>query len=478
MPTCAPLVLFPTFTFAVFFFVVFTGHVLLRGIPVAWKTAMIVASFVFYGWLDWGFTALLALSIIGNAGAAHLVHRATRFRTPIVAASVAANLGVLGYFKYYGFLLESLNDLLPSANLPFVETVLPLGISFFTFQALSYVIDVHRRKIEPASIIDVAVYLSFFPQLVAGPIVRATELLPQLKREIPDRVPASEAVWLIGRGLFKKVVIASYLAESVVDPVFNAPEAASSGEAFLAMYAFAIQIYADFSGYTDIAIGLALLLGFRFPQNFDNPYRSLSVQDFWRRWHMTLSRWLRDYLYIPLGGNRGSQLATYRNLFATMLLGGLWHGASWTFVVWGAVHGLALAVERLWTAVRTPADGPQRAPRPALAPLRWLATFHVVCIAWVLFHADTFGLASTFLSRLVANEWTTGRTPLIENPVVPVLVVIGALAVQFLPRNIPQLFHQLNGRIAPSIQGLVLGVWIAFIVAISPEVLPFIYFQF
>ncbi len=477
MPTCAPPVLFPTFTFAIFFFVVYAGHVLLRANPEAWKIGMVIASFVFYGWWDWRFCALIAASIVGNAAAANLVRRAKTGRSLVVGAAVAVNLAVLAIFKYYGFFVESLNGLLPDRDLPLIEILLPVGISFFTFQALSYVIDVHRGDVEPAPITDVAVYLSFFPQLVAGPIVRASEFLPQLRQPLSDRVPAGEAVWLIGRGLFKKVVVATYLAESVVDPVFDSPDAASSGESILAMYAYAIQIYADFSGYTDIAIGVALLLGFRFPQNFDNPYRSFSIQDFWRRWHMTLSRWLRDYLYIPLGGNRGSSFATYRNLFLTMLLGGLWHGASWTFVAWGAIHGLALAVERLWRDLR----GRSRPTRltTALTPVRWFATFHVVCVAWILFRAESFELAWSLMGRLVAGDWNTGRTPLVDNAVLPMLVIFGALLVQFRPDDLADRTRALVNRVAPSIQGVAFGAWVSLVAALGPEgVAPFIYFQF
>ncbi len=261
-----------------------------------------------------------------------------------------ANVGLLGLFKYYDFFARSIAATFGRMGLPeppLLELVLPVAISFFTFQALSYVIDIRRGDLQPAPLIDFALFLSFFPHLVAGPIVRASEFLPQLRvKPDPRRVDLSGAAALIGAGLFKKVVISSYLAEVIVDPVFSQPGEHSSLELLIGMYGYAVQIYADFSGYTDIAIGLALLLGIRFPANFDRPYTAVSIQEFWRRWHMTLSNWLRDYLYIPLGGNRGAPSRRNRNLFLTMVLGGLWHGAAWTFVVWGAYQGAGLIVER------------------------------------------------------------------------------------------------------------------------------------
>ena len=314
------------------------------------------------------------------------------------------------------------------APLPILAIALPIGISFFTFQAISYVVDVYRRVIRPATFLDFAIYEAFFPHLVAGPIVRAREFLPQLVTpRNPRTIPAGPAVFLIAGGLFKKIVLADLLATRIVDPVFGSPEAHSAQEVWLAIYGYAVQIYCDFSAYTDMAIGLALLLGFRFPQNFDRPYAARSLQEFWRRWHMTLSRWLRDYLYIPLGGSRGSSAKTYRNLMLTMLIGGLWHGASWTFVIWGGIHGTGLALERWWrlrkesrppqpnpgrqsghlvaqgvlaaaASTRRGRFGPRKpkdvTPPPTddglSGPRLWLSvavTFNVVCFAWVFFRS-------------------------------------------------------------------------------------------
>ncbi len=278
-------------------------------------------------------------------------------------------------------------------------------------------IDVRRRLVEPASTIDVAVYLSFFPHLVAGPIVRAREFLPQLATpRDPNHVAVGSGLALVGLGLIKKVVIADFLARSVVDPVFAVPQAYDAPDVALAAYSYTAQIYCDFSGYTDIAIGLALLMGYVFPQNFLSPYRATGFRDFWRRWHMTLSRFLRDFLYIPLGGSRHGRLLTYRNLMITMVLGGLWHGAAWTFVLWGAFHGAGLVTEHaLGGRLRT------------AAWLRWLVTFHLIVLGWILFRSESVALAGTFLEQLtVPGPATLWTLPVI----VAVVVVIG---LQLLP---------------------------------------------
>src|SRR4029078_6780569 len=274
---------------------------------------------------------------------------ATRKRA--LVGAIVFDLGLLCVFKYLSFFVTQTDDAREGMGLastvPLVQIVLPIGISFFTFQAISYVVDVYRGETPAASLSDVAILQAFFPHIVAGPIVRANELLPQLRTpRDPRAVRAGLALSLIVGGIVKKTVIADELARRVVDPVYSDPGAHSGAELLAAFYAFAGQIYCDFSGYTDMAIGLALLLGYQLPENFNRPYLALSLRDFWRRWHMTLSRWLRDYLYIPLGGNRKGRAKTYRNLMVTMLLGGLWHGASWTFALWGGIHGTALSGER------------------------------------------------------------------------------------------------------------------------------------
>lgn len=362
--------LFPTALFGAFFAITLAVSWLLMPRPRLWKPFILLASLLFYGAADWRFVPLLVGVIVVNQIAAVGIARGIgpSGRWWVIGA-IAVDLGVLGVFKYLGFLAESVNaaflGLGLGDGLPALRLLLPIGISFYIFQAISYVVDVHRGRIKPASWIDFAVFQAFFPHLIAGPIVRASEFIPQLATpRSPRAIAAVPALFLIAGGMVKKVVIADFLATDIVDPVFGAPGSASAVETITAIYAYAIQIYCDFSGYTDMAIGLAMLLGFWFPQNFNRPYTAASVQDFWRRWHMTLSRWLRDYLYIPLGGSRVSPARTDINLMATMLLGGLWHGASWSFVAWGGMHGAALATERhSRPAARDPPDHSRAAGR-------------------------------------------------------------------------------------------------------------------
>ena len=320
---------FPSIEFAVFFPPVLALSWLLMPRPRLHKPFILLCSYVFYAAANPKFCLLLGGVTLGNQAAATLIDRSDsqQRRKAIVTIAVTLNLLTLGVFKYYGFFAQDVNDLLDSVHLglpiPLATIALPVGLSFFTFQAISYTVDVYRGLCERAKTIDVALYLSFFPHLVAGPIVRAREFLPQLASpRDPAQVQIGTGVFLIGLGLVKKVVIADFLARHVVDPTFAVPEAYGAPDMWLAIYCYAAQIYCDFSGYTDIAIGLALLMGYVFPRNFDSPYRASSFRDFWRRWHMTLRRYLRDFLYIPLGGNRGGPWKTARNLMITMLLGG------------------------------------------------------------------------------------------------------------------------------------------------------------
>jgi D-alanyl-lipoteichoic acid acyltransferase DltB (MBOAT superfamily) len=420
--------------------------------------------------------------------------------------AVVANLAALAWFKYAGFFALSTQSLLHFIGLPWrlplPEVVLPVGISFFTFQALSYVIDTARGTVQPVGLLDFAVYLSFFPHLVAGPIVRASGFLPQIRRRIdPRRVDIGKAFWLITMGLFKKVVVASYLAQHAADPLFRLPQRHGGIEAIFGVYAYAIQIYADFSGYTDIAIGLALLLGINFPRNFNSPYAAASLQEFWRRWHMTLSGWLRDYVYIPLGGNQRGRRRTYVNLLITMLLGGLWHGAAWTFVAWGALLGTGLAIER-WTSERrsqqltTPMSTDATEHRPALAftlaegepatddadrpsgtARLWvgrLLTFHLVCLSWIFFRATSFHNAIEVLGRLFS--FGGHQTPL---HFWVVAIVVAALAIQLGSRGWSERIQVHFSGWTPWMQGLTLaGALIAIDMMGPAGVAPFIYFRF
>ena len=590
---CAP-VLFPTFTFGVFFAVVLPVSWALRSRPLAWKLFVLGASYWFYAAWDRRFVMLLASMTLVNAAMAQASRKASRagLRRAALITALTFDLAVLGFFKYYGFFVDSMESHLGLSS-PALSIILPVGISFYTFQAISYVVDVHRRDTEVAGLLDFAVYLSFFPQLVAGPIVRATEFLPQMRfsprkptrkhergstggsaSEQPEEVkvgtdgsgdehpahaedridgssgggsqPAAnglqespgvnlgQAAHLIGRGMFKKVVIADYLANAIVKDAFASPDSYSALDVLLGVYGYAVQIYADFSGYTDMAIGVALLMGFRFPQNFDRPYTAISVQDFWRRWHMTLSRWLRDYLYIPLGGNRRGKARTYLNLLVTMTLGGLWHGAAGVFIAWGLYQGLGLALERLsgelnakrtpqaksktaesrsdvseseahesrsevserlvseasesersrqsslagsivrrmWPALRTAT----RAARPAVKMcLRVIVVFHFVCAGWVLFNSDSLASAADVFLR-IARGWGDGSQ--LMNPMV-LAVIVASLLAQFTPSRWTELWTERLSKAPAFVIACGFAAWTTAVVAFGPEgVADYIYFQF
>jgi len=474
-------VLFPTATFAIFFLLVLPLSWLTMPWPHRWRPFIVLASYVFYSWWDWRFVFLLAGCTLWNQVLAVRIWRSKvqSQRKALLVLALAGNIGLLGYFKYYDFFVSSSDNMaeIVGLDLPLSlkSIVLPVGVSFFTFMAISYVVDAYRGEFEPTTLEKFAVYLSFFPHLVAGPIVRPSELIPQIETpRDPRRVDTSRAFYLIATGLFKKVVIANYLASSIVDQVFAAPGQHSSLEILIAVYAYAVQIYADFSGYTDIAIGIALLLGFQFPQNFDSPYAAVSVQDFWRRWHMTLSRWLRDYVYIPLGGNRGTSLATYRNLMLTMLIGGLWHGAAWTFVVWGGLHGGALAWERWRRERRSPADAARRTTGRHVWAAR-IVTFHFVCFAWIFFRSDSFGAAWDMIEGLFTN-WGA-PSPLVTTGVL--LAIAAGIGSQYLPARIPRLLMARFSRLPVLGQATVLALALMVTSVLGPEgVAPFIYFQF
>jgi D-alanyl-lipoteichoic acid acyltransferase DltB (MBOAT superfamily) len=460
-------VLFPTVTFALFFAVVLPVSWLLQPHQRAWRVWILLASYVFYGWWDWRFVFLLAGSTVVNHILAVAIYRtrAHHARKLLLTLALAFDLGLLGYFKYANFFLSSVDNTIGTSWI--ADVVLPVGISFFTFMAISYVVDTYRGELVPASFARFAVFQAFFPHLVAGPIVRASELLPQLESpRDPRRVDVSRAFFLIVSGLFLKVVIANHLATHIVDDVFAAPNRHSSLEVLVGVYGYAVQIFADFCGYTNIAIGVALLLGFQFPQNFNSPYAAVSLQDFWRRWHMTLSRWLRDYLYIPLGGNRKGTLITYRNLMLTMVLGGLWHGAAWTFVIWGAIHGIGLALERAlgW--------------RPTSPAAKWfgrLLTFHVVCFAWIFFRADSFARAVTVLERLF-TAWGQ-PSPLVTTSVV-LAIVVGIAGQYVRPSALTGLLRGF-GRLPVPAQAAAVAVCLMLINTLGPAgVAPFIYFRF
>ena len=469
--------LFPTLGFLLFFLIVAAAMAALGTRFAAKKTVLVVASYYFYAQWDWRFCFLLAGSSVVSYIAGQLIDRASderRART-ILGMAVALHLGLLGIFKYFDFFISSANQLARLLGLehevPFIEILLPVGISFFTFHGISYITDVYRRDVAVCrNPLDMLLYMSFFPQLVAGPIVRAAYFLPQLARPSTEPIPVGPALLLILSGLFKKVVIANYLATGLVDPVFSAPTSYGGPDLLLATYGYAVQIFCDFSAYSDMAIALAALLGFRFPANFNQPYRAQRLREFWQRWHISLSTWLRDYLYKPLGGNRGGRLNTYRNLLLTMLLGGLWHGAAWKFIAWGALHGGGLAVERMlepWIG--------RRALSPAAKIIATLIVFHFVCLAWIFFRAEDFAVASLYIGGL-ASGWGEGVQQ--AGPFVVALIAIG-LAGQFTPDALFERVALAFARVPSWGLGAMAGIVVALINALGPEgVAPFIYFRF
>ncbi|MDB4906753.1 MAG: rane bound O-acyl transferase family protein [Gemmatimonadetes bacterium] len=407
--------------------------------------------------------------------------------------SVASNLGLLAYFKYADFFVGTIASL-SGASVATLGIALPIGISFFTFKTLSYTIDVYRGEIPPCrSWRQYALFVSFFPELVAGPIVRASVFLPQLARELePSWQRAAVGAQVILLGLTKKLLIADRLA-LFADPVFATPQGYSAGTIAWAVVAYSLQIYCDFSGYSDMAIGVARIIGFDLPENFNMPYLARSVTEFWRRWHITLSQWLRDYLYIPLGGNRRGRARTYVNLMLTMLLGGLWHGARWNFVLWGLIHGVALAVHKLVGERRsvTVKAAESRTTSVPMTILSWAATYLTVCLAWIFFRAPTLSNATYMLRKLAGFElggavWHF--LPLFE--LLP-LVILAHVAGVMIARNAARPSDALVVRpsaisgpyaVLPRagfVSAFVLTVWIGVLFLFAPlHTSPFIYFQF
>lgn len=472
--------LFPTVEYALFFLAVLSIAWSLYRLPRVHKAFLLLASYAFYGFWNWAYLPLLiGLSVVAGVGA-KLIQRSTspRARKAWLVAGISVCLATLAYFKYVSFLLTSLVPLWgwlgPSLRIPVTSPVLPLGISFFVFHAISLLTDCYRGKVtEPVQLGDALLYVAFFPQLIAGPILRASRFLPQLAvRRNPDAIRVNRAFLLIVFGLFKKVVISNLLATRLVEPVFSVPRSFGAGDTLLAIYGYAAQIYCDFSGYTDIAIGCALLLGFRFPRNFNAPYKATTPQEFWRRWHISLSTWMRDYVYFPLGGSRRGRLRTYINLMATMLLGGLWHGAAWTFVAWGGLHGLLLVAYRMWT--RT--SWHELIATQHSTAWRWISRillFHAVCAGWVFFRASDFENAFEVFGRLRVP----GAVTLASAPVCIVLFL--GLAGQYMPSRWHNAFEIELGRWPALARGTALAVAISLIEILGPAaVAPFIYFQF
>lgn len=468
--------LFNSAVFLQFFAAFLLLYWLVRADLRARNLLIVAGSYLFYGWWDWRFLALILLSSLLDYSVGLALGRtsAPRRRRLWVALSVAGNLGILGFFKYSNWFAQSLADGLAGWGLaihPFtLNVVLPVGISFYTFQTMSYSLDVYRRELPPTrDLVNFLAYVSFFPQLVAGPIERGKHLLPQFERSLTITRPmVEEGVWLMLWGLFKKVVLADNFAPLVELVYANAT--ATGPAVLLGTVAFALQIYCDFSGYSDIARGAARVLGFDIMVNFNLPYAAASLREFWQRWHISLSTWLRDYLYIPLGGNRRGRARTYLNLLLTMVLGGLWHGAAWHYVLWGVWHGAGLAIHRLWANGRGGRGARLRIPRP----IAWGMTVAFVLYGWLLFRAGSFAQVTAF--TLALGNWTCPAW-------------LGSFVRNLLAFALPLVLMELwqyktNNRLV----ALTLPVWpkaalsgallLGIVLFWSKDKMPFIYFQF
>ena len=434
-----------------------------------WRLVFLtLASYVFYGWWDWRFLPLMIASTTVDYVAGQHISRSDdpRTRRLWLVCSLSFNLSILGFFKYYGFFARSVNAVAGHMGLigfaPVLNIILPIGISFYTFNSMSYTIDIYRRIVRPArSVVHFSAFVAMFPHLVAGPIVRYADIEDQFN-DLKARLPwhqASVGIYFFVLGMAKKLLIADQLAPQV-NAYFAAPYGQGAAAAWIGALGYTFQLYFDFSGYSDMAVGLAHMLGIQFPQNFNSPYKAENIGDFWRRWHMSLSTWLRDYLFIPLGGSRGSLLATGRNLFITMFLGGLWHGANWTFVVWGMYHGLLLAGYHLLR---------KRGVMPKSAVLARALTFLCVVVGWVFFRAETLPKAAYILRAMAGGDGLTAP----HVPLGYLMLIVAAAALSFFAPNTWEIKLEPKARYAYA-----LALLLAYVILLLEKESPFLYFQF
>jgi D-alanyl-lipoteichoic acid acyltransferase DltB (MBOAT superfamily) len=490
-----PLI-FTAAAFWIFLLVVLAGYSLIYKKLLIRNLYLFIVSLFFYYKTGGLFLFILIFVTIIDYTCGLLINRSERKfgRKLFVLLSIISNLSLLGYFKYTGFIINTINnlfgtqlkvyDLLSAISNSFLGTsfdisyiILPVGISFFTFQSLSYTIDVYRRKMDPVrNIIDFGFYVSFFPHLVAGPIVRASVFMPQIYQEykVSSR-EFSHALFMISKGLIKKIIISNFIAINLVDRVFEAPAIYSGFENLLAIYGYGLQIYCDFSGYTDIAIGVALILGFRLPVNFNSPYKAASIVDFWKRWHISLSQWLRDYLYISLGGNRKGKLCTYVNLMITMLLGGLWHGASLRFIIWGGLHGIGLVINKIWNSlfrVRLKTKWPGRA-------LSVFITFQFVSFCWIFFRAPDMNSILLMFKQITYNFSPGSYLTVIPAYSNVLFLMAAGYFFHFLPEKFKESYRGFFIKIPLPAQ-VVIVLMIGFLLyqMRTTEIMPFIYFRF
>lgn len=469
----APL-LFNSYAFLILYAVVLAVYAPLRHNRLGRTIFLFCFSLFFYYKSSGLYVFLLIASLLVVYGLVRVMSRNEgRRRKWWLAAVIVAVIGTLGYFKYTNFLVENLCALAGREFKP-MSIFLPIGISFYSFQLISYAVDVYRREVEDEkNFLDYAFYITFFPQLVAGPIVRARNFLPQLKRDITIRsTEVEKGFFLIMQGLVKKAVFADYLAQ-YNDLVFANPTGYSGFETLMAVLGYAIQIYCDFSGYTDMAIGMGKMMGFDLGINFNKPYQSTSLSDFWHRWHISLSTWLRDYIYIPLGGNRRGKVRTYINLMLTMLIGGLWHGSDWKFIFWGGMHGVGLVVDKAWNKIVHPR--PTRIGRF----LGWLLTLAFVVALWVFFRAESFGTAIQVLKQIfIGGNWAIAGAFLQERWLFAV-ILLAAIAIHAVPSGKFPLIEHMYIRTPFLVKAVAFLILLQLVLQLqSTDVHPFIYFQF
>ncbi len=459
------------------FFLLYFTILLLLGLwrnPLVRKMIILLASCVFYGYWDWRFLGLLIVVTVMDYYISVKIHssNAHHVRRNWLIISIIANLLILGYFKYYNFFIDTFNAALEPLgwDLPELDIILPVGISFYIFETISYVVDVYKGTARPAhSLLDYAVFITFFPRLVAGPIMRATQFLPQLYRGLQfSRENFFAGAQLFAQGLIKKIVVADSVA-LLVDAVYGNPGMYSSSTVYLAIFAYSTQIYFDFSGYSDMACGVAKTLGFDLVTNFNFPYISQSITEFWRRWHISLSTWLRDYLYISLGGNRSGRVRTFANLMLTMLIGGLWHGASWNFVFWGGLHGAYLAVERVF-GWGTHEDSPRS---NLLSLFRVLLTFLLVSVTWIFFRSPSLEVTRIIFNKVLFIE-SSGVTWWYAPAVIfSIVVVFGGLIVNTFKITIGKVSVDRSFSMA-----FLAFEYVFILLFFTKNISPFIYFQF
>lgn len=473
--------LFTNGTYFVFLIAIFFAYWAVN--RTRWRIGLLITASALFYWINAGraLVLLIAIAAIDFTTTRWMARVASPAkRRWLLAVSLVADLGALCFFKYANFFIESAVNGAATIGIhtsaPHLDIIAPLGISFFIFQSLAYVIDVYRRDGEPAkSYMDYFAFVAFFPTIIAGPILRGRDLLHKLRERVAlDNAMGAQALFLIAIGLTKKIAIADYLSANLVERVFDFPERFSSLEVLAAVYGYALQIYADFSGYSDIAIGSALLLGFRLPANFDAPYRAANLPEFWRRWHISLSTWLRDYVFFSLAGKRArNQGVLYGGLVVTMLVGGLWHGPTWTFVIWGLLHGTGLVAVRLWEKARK-RFGLARVEAQWPRVLAALLTFHFVCFAWIFFRAESFNAAVAVLKQLAAFSLDTAN---LAAPVVGIMAL--GFAAHFLPDRLWHSSQSLFARMPALAQaGLLFALGVGLYFVASSDFVPFIYSRF